>query len=125
MVLLLIYVDDIILTGTSGAPFTSLLVDLSRKFVVKDLDPLHYFFGIEAVSNSYGLHLTQSKYIHDVLTHCAILDCKPLCTPIVAGSYLSLFDGDLFDNPSLYRSVVGSLQYLTVTKLDIAYVVNQ
>lgn len=58
MVLLVVYVDDIILTSTLGTPFTSLLTNLNREFAMKDLDPLYYFLGIEATSSPYSLHLT-------------------------------------------------------------------
>jgi histone deacetylase 1/2 len=81
--------------------------------------------GIEAHSGANGLHLTQSKYIHDILSKCSMIDCKPIASPVIPGSRLLLYDGDPFDNPSLYRSVVGSLQYLTLTRPDIAYAVNQ
>ncbi|PKI78210.1 hypothetical protein CRG98_001381 [Punica granatum] len=80
---------------------------------------------MEAKSDSTGLYLTQSKYIHDILIRTSMLDCKPISSPVSAGSRLSLHDGHPFEDPSLYRSVVGSLQYLSLTRPDIAYAVNQ
>ncbi|PKH47874.1 hypothetical protein CRG98_050414 [Punica granatum] len=124
VIFLLVYVDDIILTGTPGAPFQSFLAALHKEFAVKDLGPLHFFLGMEARSDSTRLYLTQSKYIHDILVRISMLDCKPISSPVATGSRLSLHDGHPFEDPSLYRSVVGSLQYLSLTRPDITYAVN-
>ncbi|PKI34533.1 hypothetical protein CRG98_045070 [Punica granatum] len=124
-VYLLVYVDDIILTGTAGAPFHSIITALQREFAMKDLSHLHFFLGMEARTDGTGLYLTQSKYIHDILARTSMLECKPISSPVSSGSRLSLHDGDLFQDSSLYRSVVGSLQCLSLTRPDIAYAVNQ
>ncbi|PKI49294.1 hypothetical protein CRG98_030312 [Punica granatum] len=92
---------------------------------MKDLGPLHFFLGMEAKSDSTGLYLKQSKCIHDFLVQTSMLDCKPISSPVAAGFRLSLHDGHSFEDPALYRSVVGSLQYLSLTRPDIAYAVNQ
>ncbi|PKI45465.1 hypothetical protein CRG98_034120 [Punica granatum] len=80
---------------------------------------------MEAKSDFAGLYLTQSKYINDILVRTSMLDCKPISSLVAASSQLSLHDGHSFEDPSLYRSVVGSLQYLPLTKPDIAFAVNQ
>ncbi|KAI5334816.1 hypothetical protein L3X38_024949 [Prunus dulcis] len=122
---LLIYVDDILVIGKSGSHITQLILDLGHQFFMKDLGPLHYFLGMEVVRTSTGLHLSQSKYILDLLTRMKMLDYKPLPTPAVGGRKLSSHDGDLLSDVSEYRSVVGALQYLTYTLPDIAFTVNQ
>ncbi|PKI55374.1 hypothetical protein CRG98_024225 [Punica granatum] len=124
-ILILVYVDDIILTRTPRAPFDSLMTALHQEFAMKDLGPLNYFLGMEATFDKTGLHLTQAKYIHDILLRSSMLDYKPISSPVASGARLSLHDGDTFEDPSLYRSVVGSLQYLTLTRPDIAFAVNQ
>ncbi|PKI70974.1 hypothetical protein CRG98_008555 [Punica granatum] len=111
--------------GTPGAPFKSIIIALQKEFAMKDLGPLHFFLGMEARRNSAGLYLTQSKYIHDILTRTSMLECKPISSPVNTGPRLSIRDGSSFEDPSLYRSVVGSLQYLSLTRPDIAYSVNQ
>jgi hypothetical protein len=83
---ILVYVDDIILTGTPNAPFRHLLENLNKGFAMKDLGPLHYFLGIEAHSSADGLYLTQSKYIHELLSRNSMLDCKPASSPMTSGS---------------------------------------
>lgn len=80
---------------------------------------------MEAQVDSDGLHLTQSKSIHDILTRKRMLDYKPISSLVCARSQLSLHDGDPFDDPTLYRSIIRSLQYLTLTRPDITYAVNQ
>ncbi|PKI59143.1 hypothetical protein CRG98_020509 [Punica granatum] len=90
IIYLLVYVDDIILTGTPGAPFQSIITALQKEFAMKDLDSLHFFLGIEARRDSIGLYLTQSKYIHDILARTAMQDCKPISSPVTTGSQLSL-----------------------------------
>ncbi|PKI58839.1 hypothetical protein CRG98_020738 [Punica granatum] len=116
-----ISVGDVV--GNDVAPATQSTHRM--EFAMKDLGPLHYFLGMEARTDGIGLYLTQSKYIHDSLAHTSMIECKPISSPVSLGSRLSLHNGDPFPDPSLYRSTVGSLQYLSLTRPDIAYAVNQ
>jgi hypothetical protein len=92
---------------------------------MKDLGQLTYFLGIEATRNSSGLHLRQTRYIIDLLNRVRLLGICPYRAPCVSGSKLSKFDGELLPDPSEYRQTVGALQYVTLTRPDIAYSVNQ
>ena len=123
--ILLVYVDDIVLTGDSIQLLNSLVAYLHRNFSLKDLGNLSYFLGIEASRCGNDMYLTQSKYIHDLLVRTKMSGAKPSSTPIPAGKQLSLGDGDPLEDPSLYRSVVGALQYLNLTRLDITFAVNK
>ena len=90
------------------------------------MGPLHYFLGIEVQNTPQGgLILSQSKYIQDLLIKANMADCKSLPTPMTANLKLSSSDGAPFSDPSLYRSVVGSLQYVTITRPELAYPVNK
>ncbi|XP_019228021.1 PREDICTED: uncharacterized protein LOC109209247 [Nicotiana attenuata] len=91
---------------------------------MKDLGNLHYFLGIQAVRTSHSLHLSQQKYISDLFLKFHMHTCKPVRTPIASRTSISLMDGELLSDPSEYRSMVGAFQYLTMTRPDIAYVVN-
>ncbi|XP_047342737.1 uncharacterized mitochondrial protein AtMg00810-like [Impatiens glandulifera] len=71
------------------------------------------------------LFLSQSKYIDNILTRADMLQAKPLHTPVSAASSLSKHDGDPLSDPFLYRSIVGALQYLTLTRLELAFAVNR
>lgn len=121
---LLVYVDDLILTGNDESVITTFTVLLNQEFAIKDLGDLSYFLGLEVSYIDDGLFLSQSKYATDVLTRANLLDSKPVSMPL-ASSELFLSKGTPFSDPSLYRSLVWALQYLTITRPDISYAVNQ
>jgi len=122
---LLIYVDDIIIVSSVPAAITELLQLLGTDFEVKDLGSLHYFLGIEVIPVKDGLLLSQQKYIRDLLNKTNMADAKPVNSPVSSSSTLSAFTGDPMEDPSLYRSTVGSLQYLSLTRPDLAFAVNR
>jgi histone deacetylase 1/2 len=126
-IFVLIYVDDIIVTSSSDAAISALLKDLNTHFAIKDLGPLHYFLGLEVKQIPDGLLLTQEKYASDLLTKVGMIHCNSVSTPLSSTESLSLHDGDLLgpEDSTQYRSIVGSLQYLTLTRPDIAYSVNK
>ena len=117
------YVDDIIITGNSSSLLDSFARKLNSEFATKDLGSFSYFLGLEAISTTDGLFINQLKYARDILTRAQLLDSKPIHTPMVVSQHLTS-DGQAFSDPTLYRSLVGALQYLTITHLNIAHVVN-
>lgn len=122
-IFLLIYVDDIIVVSSSQEACSALLRNLSQDFVLKDLGRLNYFFGIEVSKVRDGIVLTQNKYASDLLKRVGMSDCKPVNTPLLASEKLSAFDGTPLapDDATRYRSIVGALQHLTLTRSDIAF----
>ncbi|KAK9078446.1 hypothetical protein SSX86_002503 [Deinandra increscens subsp. villosa] len=122
---LLIYVDDIILTTSSDRLRQSLMGSLSGEFAMKDLGPLSYFLGISVTRTGDQLFLTQSAYARDIIERAGMLTCNPVATPVDTNSKLSMDSGADFDNPTLFRSLAGALQYLTFTRPDIIYAVQQ
>jgi hypothetical protein len=124
-IFLLIYVDDIIVTSNYARSLDWLVDKLQANFAMKDLGPLHYFLGIQAIRTTNGLHLRQSKYAMDLLDRTHMDAAKPYGAPCLAGSKMSRFDGELLSDPTDYRHVVGALQYATLTRPDLAYSVNQ
>nr|XP_016509885.1 PREDICTED: uncharacterized mitochondrial protein AtMg00810-like [Nicotiana tabacum] len=96
---------------------------LGKEFAMKDLGPLHFFLGIEVTYFTGGIHLNQSKYTAELLSKTSMALAKPISTPLAQKHGLQ----EAVDNPvdvSLYRSIVGSLHYLTLTRPDIAHAVN-
>ncbi|KAH9648420.1 retrovirus-related pol polyprotein from transposon RE1 [Citrus sinensis] len=121
----LIYVDDILVTGSSNAQIEEIITLLGSEFALKDLGDFNYFLGLEVTPSSAGLHLSQTKYIGDILQKAHMLGSKGCTTPMSAADKLYKDKGTKFENPSLYRSVIGSLQYVTLTRPDIAFTVNK
>jgi histone deacetylase 1/2 len=124
---LLVYVDDIILISSSDVVADRLVSALSGDFAIKDLGALHYFLGLEVSRSSAGLTLTQQKYSLDLLRRAGMLKCKHATTPMSATDRMTALDGDILspDDATEYRSLVGGLQYLTITRPDVSYAVNR
>ncbi|XP_031271382.1 uncharacterized protein LOC116129788 [Pistacia vera] len=124
-VFVLIYVDDIIITSNASSTIKHLILNLKTEFAVKDLGPLSYFLGIQVTPTSAGLHLNQRKYAPDLLYKLKMEGAKPASTPCTSGSKLSKLSGDPLPDPTEYRTMVGALQYLTLTMPGLSYSVNQ
>jgi histone deacetylase 1/2 len=124
---MLVYVDDIVIAGSTAVVVDRLVQSLSAAFPIKDLGPLEYFLGLEASRNSGGLTLTQRKYALDLLHRVNMENCNPSSTPLVATEQLARDTGTTLssDDAFRYRSVVGGLQYLTLTRPDVSFAVNK
>ncbi|XP_071685432.1 uncharacterized protein [Lolium perenne] len=125
---LLVYVDDIIVVSSSASATDRLILEMRSAFAVKDLGPLHYFLGLEVHQQpSGGLLLTQKKYAMELLQRANMLKCTPATTPMTVIDKLSASEGTLHsaDDSTRYRSIVGGLQYLTLTRPDISFAVNK
>ena len=122
---LLVYIDDIVLTGNSPKFLTSLIAQLSAVFELKELGPLSYFLGLQITRTSKGLLVTQTKYAQDLLLRVNMHTSKPARTPCAPNTRLSPTDGALLSNPHEFRSLVGSLHYLTFIRPDLIFVVQQ
>jgi hypothetical protein len=92
---------------------------------MKDLGPLHHFLGISITRTTSTLHLSQRQYILDILSRAGMRDCHPVPTPIDTKSKLSASSGSPYPDPFHYRSLAGALQYITLTRPDISYAVQQ
>ncbi|XP_017184174.1 uncharacterized mitochondrial protein AtMg00810-like [Malus domestica] len=123
--ILLLYVDDIILTGTSDDVIQSMISQLTTEFDMKDLGILHFFLGLQIEYQPQGLFVHQSTYVKALLHKANMLDCKPCLTPCHPYQKLLSHGSSSVVDPGSYRSLVGALQYLTFTRPDIAFSVNQ
>ncbi|TQD79662.1 hypothetical protein C1H46_034794 [Malus baccata] len=122
MVFILVYVDDIIVTGPSTSACQQVITQLSSMFPIKNLGTLHYFLGIEVKRSSKGIYISQTKYILDLLKKAHMDGVKPSATPL-STSKLD-HTSPLLDNAAQYKSLVGALQYLTWTRPDFSFAVN-
>ena len=126
ILLILIYVDDILITGNNATHIKSLISTLHSQFALKDLGLLSFFLGIEAHWSPTGaLHLTQTKYTQQILDKAKMLDAKPQPSPMISSLKLLADASTAFSDPTLYRQIVGALQYLTFTRPDITFSVNK
>jgi histone deacetylase 1/2 len=123
----LVYVDDIIVASSTGKATDALLQDLQKESTLKDLGHLHYFLGIEVSKVPDGIVLSQDKYASNHLKKVGTSECKPIAAPLSTSEKLSLHEGSLLgsNDATHYRSIVGASQYLTLTRPDIAYLVNK
>ena len=119
----MVYVDDIVITGSDSTGISSLKSFLQDQFHTKDLGMLRYFLGVEVMRSKHGIFLSQRKYVLDLLSETRKLGAKPCSSPMAPGIHLTRKD-ELFDDPKRYRRLVGKLNYLTVTRPNIAHSVN-
>lgn len=124
---LLVYVDDIVLTGNNAEEIKHITTLLHQHFQIKNLGDLTFFLGLEVARNSAGIHLSQRKYTMDLLHETGMLECAPVPTPMVHSSPLSSTQGVPLAaaDSSSYRRLIGRLIYLTNTRPDITFSVNK
>jgi hypothetical protein len=118
IVLLLVYVDDIVITGSDSMLLDKLNTHLSESFHMKDL-------GLEVHRGPSGISLNQHKYASDLVATAGLQEALSVDTPMELNVKLRKEEGDLLADPSLYRKLVGSLVYLTITRPDISFAVQQ
>ncbi|XP_042018960.1 uncharacterized protein LOC121766776 [Salvia splendens] len=124
MTCLIIYVDDMIITGDDAEEIQNLKENLFREFEMKDLGALKYFLGIEVLRSKHGIFLRKKKYVLDMLAETGLLDCKPAETPMIPNHGLKIVDGAKPTDRERYQRLVGKLIYLSHTRPDITYAVG-
>ncbi|KAH9752513.1 retrovirus-related pol polyprotein from transposon RE1 [Citrus sinensis] len=131
LIMVLIYVDDILVTGPNSEELDSFIQQFNIVFALKDLGRLSYFLGIEVLYGQDCIYLSQKKYIRDLLAKVDMLECKGVTTPMCSGKDSKLqkvVKGELgyyVEDATHYRSIVGGLQYLILTRPEIAYSVHK
>ena len=127
-ILLLLYVDDMIITDDDLSGIQELKDFLSQQFEMEYLGHLNYFLGLEIIYSTNDLYITQAKYTSELLSRVGLTDSKTVDTPVELNAHLTPREGGRVRkplyNPSLYRRLVASLIYLTVTRPNISYVVH-
>ncbi|KAG7568373.1 Reverse transcriptase RNA-dependent DNA polymerase [Arabidopsis thaliana x Arabidopsis arenosa] len=124
IMLLLLYVDDMVLTGNDKTLISDLLKSLGTEFRMKDMGPMAYFLGIQATFTPEGLFLNQEKYAKHLLENAGMLDCAPMPTPLPIQLNRVPYQDKEFEDPTYFRSLAGKLQYLTLTRPDLQFAVN-
>nr|GEU40750.1 ribonuclease H-like domain-containing protein [Tanacetum cinerariifolium] len=117
---LLLYVDGIIFTAYSTSLMQHIICLLHAEFA----SPLNYFFDTSVTRTTSGVFLSRTKYAIEILERAQMLNCIPCRTPVDTEKKLRP-KGSLVTDPTLYRSLAGALQYLTFTRPDLSYTVQQ
>jgi len=120
-VYLIVYVDDIVITGNDTAGISHLQEHLCRHFQTKDFGSLKYFLGTEVAQSKDGVVISQRKYALDILQKTCMIDCRPVDSPMDPNQKLTIEEGELFFDPERYRRLVGKLIYLTITRPDLSF----
>ncbi|CAN6677860.1 unnamed protein product [Malus baccata var. baccata] len=119
------FTDDIILTGSNVTKVQNVITALSEIFDLKDMGRLTYFLGLHIQYKSNGdVFISQTKYAKELLKRAGMENCRPAPTPAKPHTQLLVSKGEPLPDPSVYRSIVGALQYLTFTRSDIAHSVH-
>ncbi|GJZ28670.1 putative RNA-directed DNA polymerase [Tanacetum coccineum] len=127
VLMLLVYVDDIVITGNDNSEIGKFKEMLKSKFQIKDLGNLKYFLGIEVIDNDDGVCLSQRKYCLEVLHEYGLLAGRPVETPLAENTTLNHVESEddkLLSDIGNYQKLVGKLIYLTNTRPDISYAVH-
>eukprot|EP00253_Pinus_taeda_P030808 PITA_30808 len=124
ILIVVLYVDDVIFTGNNDHLIKNFKSVMKEEFEMTDMGFLRYFLGIEVDQNEKGIFSSQERYVNQVLSRFNMQECKAVITPTVMGLKLSREDSSKDFDPSLYKSIVGSLMYLTTTRPDIMYAVS-
>ncbi|XP_019241521.1 PREDICTED: uncharacterized protein LOC109221499 [Nicotiana attenuata] len=124
LVYVAVYVDEVILTGTELEEIKLLKKFLHDSFKIKNLGRLQYFLGFEILYKDDGVIISQRKFVIDLLKKYNCLNCSPLLSPLDPNVKLRAREGAPLLDPSCYRKLVGKLNFLTNTRLGIAFSVQ-
>eukprot|EP00253_Pinus_taeda_P007060 PITA_07060 len=124
ILIVVLYVDDLIFTNNDATLIADFKVVMKSEFEMTDLGFLKYFLGIEVDQSENGVFISQVKYVEAVLKRFNMQNNKAVVTPTVMGLKLTKEDSSKDFDPKLYKSIVGSLMYLTATRPDIMHAVS-
>ena len=115
VIILCLYVDDLLITGSHDKSVSRFKSELMREFEMTDLGVMNYFLGIEFHKSKVGLLMHQRRYALDILKKCDMEHCNASITHCEARLQLSKSDEEDDVDPTLYRSLIGSLRYLCIS----------
>ena len=121
---LIIYLDDIVITGNDQDGIQRMKQHLFSHFQTKDLGKLKYFVGIRITESKSSVIMSHRKYVLEILEETSMLDCKPVDTPMNPNVKLIPGQGESLRDPGRYQRLMGKLNYLTITHPDISFPVS-
>ncbi|KAH9322868.1 hypothetical protein KI387_017507 [Taxus chinensis] len=117
--IMVVYVDDIIFGGDNEEMSRKFAEDMQKEFEMSMLGELSFFLGLQIYQSNKGIFISQTKYVKEMLKKFGMEECAPVITPMITGTKLSKDDESPDADQSLYRSMIGSLLYVTISRLDI------
>lgn len=133
IVIILVYVDDLLITGSNTQLITEAKDTLHQQFKLKDLGELKYFLGIEVLRSSKGVVLNQRRYVSELIADIGLTGAKPAPTPQESNLRLTSVEHDLLTghtgdtvlhDVAPYLRLIGKLLYITITRPDISYAIQ-
>jgi hypothetical protein len=119
----LVYVDDIIFRRNNASLVQWFASAMQSEFEMSMIGELPFFLGLQITQRSEGIFLSQEKYLREMLKRFQMEDSTPMSTPMVTGCKLRKDDDSPDVDQSSYRSIIGSLLYITTSHPDIMHVV--
>ena len=119
-----VYVDDILITGSSDEAIEVFKQQMGRFFEMTDLGKLSYYLGIEVDQGDGYIELKQSSYANNILEKAGLRDCNPSKYPMDPKEQISKDEKGKPVDSTMYKSIVGGLRYLVNTRPDIAFSVG-
>ena len=119
-----VYVDDLLITGTSLKNISKFKKEMSSVFDMSDLGRLSYYLGMEVDQKDGYIELKQSAYARKVIEKAGMTGCNTVKYPMEPAEKLNKDERGKSVNPTQYKSMVGGLRYLVFTRPDIAYSVG-
>ncbi|KAL4309595.1 hypothetical protein GQ457_01G033490 [Hibiscus cannabinus] len=116
-----LYVDDLLVMGSNDKAVSEFKLSMQKEFEMSDLGLMSYFLGMEINQSKAGIFISQNKYALDVLKKFKLESCKGVDSPLPSNLKLSKNDGEKLYDPSIFRSIVGSLLYMTATRPDLMF----
>lgn len=115
-------VDDLVVTCSDLHLVSTIIDKLGTCFSLKDMNQLHLFLGIEVIPTTFGIFLSQHKYIRDFLLKTNMGGAKDVSTPLLTSTILKLIDGTSSSDNTEFQSVIVGFQYLSLTRLDHLFI---
>jgi hypothetical protein len=124
LIIVSVYVDDLLVTGSNKTQIEEFKAEMFDVFEMTNLGLMSYFFGMEVKQSDDGIFICQQKYAKEILKKFHMESCKSTSTPMNLKEKFSKNDGTNKADEGQYRSLIGCLMYLTVTRSDIAFAVS-
>ncbi|KAE8727985.1 hypothetical protein F3Y22_tig00004899pilonHSYRG00012 [Hibiscus syriacus] len=119
-----LYVDDLIFTGSNPSMFNEFKDVMMKEFEMTDMGLMAYYLGIEVKQQNDGIFISQESYAKEILKKFKMENCKPISTPAEYGIKMTKHEEGESVDPTFFKSLVGSLRYLTCTRPDIIHAVG-